>query len=71
MIEEYAAYKVHHITNLISIEEGKIILNGYLNFNKKFPLNQDLIGALAKVLNHLRIDWLDWNTFKVDKTKFN
>jgi hypothetical protein len=42
MIDEYAAYKVHHFASLMSTEEGKLILNGYLNFNKKLPANHPL-----------------------------
>jgi hypothetical protein len=56
MIDEYAVYKVHHIANLMSTEERKMILNGYLNFDKKLAANQDLIGALDKALNHLKIN---------------
>jgi hypothetical protein len=39
MIDEYAAYRVHHIVNLLSTEEEKMILNGYLNFDKKLATN--------------------------------
>jgi hypothetical protein len=35
MMEEYAEYKVNHIANLISTEEGKKILKGHINFKKK------------------------------------
>jgi hypothetical protein len=41
-----------------------------LYFNKKLALNQILIGTLEKALNHLNINWLDWENFKVIDTKF-
>jgi hypothetical protein len=47
----------------MSTEEGKMILNDHLNFDKKLAANQDLIITLEKALNHLKIDWLDWSTF--------
>jgi hypothetical protein len=43
----------------MSTEEGKMILNGYLNFNKELASNQNLIETLDKALNQLKIRWLD------------
>jgi hypothetical protein len=59
MNDEYAAYKVNHINNLMLTEEEKRILIGYLCFNKKLAHNQNLIEILEKALNHLNINWLD------------
>jgi hypothetical protein len=52
MKDEYPVYKVHHIANLISTQEMKMILNGYLKFNKKLAKNQDLFGTLENVLKY-------------------
>jgi hypothetical protein len=62
--DEYVTYKVYHIANLISTEEGKRILMDYLCFKKKLARNHDLIGTLEKVLEHLKINWLDCRNFK-------
>jgi hypothetical protein len=35
MDDEYPAYKVHHIANLISIKKREKILMGYLSVKKK------------------------------------
>jgi hypothetical protein len=56
MEDEYATYKVHRISNLISTKEGKRILMGYLSFKKKLVCNRDLIGTLKKALEHLKIN---------------
>jgi hypothetical protein len=32
--------------------------------------NQNLIETLDKALNQLKIRWLDWNTFKAERLKF-
>jgi hypothetical protein len=45
MMDEYAAYKINHIANLMSTEEGKKTLHGYINFKKKIAANQDLIRS--------------------------
>jgi hypothetical protein len=56
MDDKYTAYKVHHIANLISTEEGKRIVMDYLSFKKKLARNQDLIEILEKALEHLKIN---------------
>jgi hypothetical protein len=56
MIDEYAAFKVQTIANLISTEEGKRILMSYICFNKKLARNQDMIGNLDRALNHIKIE---------------
>jgi hypothetical protein len=44
LVDEYNAYKVNHIANLLSSEEGKKILNGYCNLKGKIAKNQDLMN---------------------------
>jgi hypothetical protein len=56
MKDEYAAYKVHQITNLILAKEGKRFLMVYLSFKKKLADNQDLIGTLEKAIEDLKIN---------------
>jgi hypothetical protein len=38
MMNEYAAYKINNVANLMLTEAGKKIWRGYLEFNDKFPL---------------------------------
>jgi hypothetical protein len=56
MLDEYAAYKIHHVASLMSTGERKMILSGSLNFNKKLVVNQDLIGNVEKALDQLKIN---------------
>jgi hypothetical protein len=55
MKDEYAAYKVHRIVNLLPTTDGRGILDGYLNMKKKVAKHLSLIDSLEEVLNHLRI----------------
>jgi hypothetical protein len=71
MEDEYASYKIHHITNLMATTDGKGILDGYLNCKKKTAQHLDLLGSLEKALGDLNIDWLDWNDFKQKRRSFN
>jgi hypothetical protein len=64
MRDEYAAYKVSHIANMLSSGEGKRILKGSINLQNKIPENQDLIKSLDKALDHLQLEWSDWKDFK-------
>jgi hypothetical protein len=65
MRDEYDAYKVNHIANLMSSEEGKKNLVGYIEMKNKVTKNQDLIVFLEKALSRLNISWQDWNEFKL------
>jgi hypothetical protein len=55
MLYECAAYKIHHVASLMPTEEGRMFLDGYLNFTKKLTVNQDLIWTLEKTLDYLKI----------------
>jgi hypothetical protein len=57
MKDEYDAYKVNHIANLLSSEEGKKILIGYNELKDKITKNQDLIHSLEESLSRLNIKW--------------
>jgi hypothetical protein len=70
MEDEYAAYKIHHVANLMATSDVREILNGYLNLNKKVAKHPDLLGSLDKALEHLNITWLDWDEFKNKRRKF-
>jgi hypothetical protein len=70
MKDEYAAYKVNHITNLMSITDEPKILDGYLNMKRKVAKHQSLIDSLEEVLNHLGTKWLDWKDFVKERRKF-
>jgi hypothetical protein len=59
MKDEYTAYKVSHIANLMSTTDGRGILDGYLNTKRKVAQQLSVIDSLGKALNHLRIKWLD------------
>jgi hypothetical protein len=56
MEDEYAAYKVHYIANLMSTTDGRGILDGYLNMNKKVARHLDLIISLEKALDYRKIN---------------
>jgi hypothetical protein len=68
--DEYAAYKVHHIANLMSTTDGQGILDGYLNMKRKVAQHLSIIDSLGKALNYLRIKWLDWVEFVEKRRKF-
>jgi hypothetical protein len=68
MVNEYNAYKVNHVANLLSSEDGKKILGGCLNMTGKIAKNQDLVKALEDALGKLNITWCDWDDFKVQRT---
>jgi hypothetical protein len=59
MEDEYAAYKINHMANLLSTKEGKNILIGYLNINKKIAKNQDVIKSFEKALKFLKVELPD------------
>jgi hypothetical protein len=59
MMDEYAAYKVHHVASLMSTTDGRGILDGYLNIRKKVAKHLSLIDSLEQALKYLRIKWLD------------
>jgi hypothetical protein len=67
---EYAAYKVHHIANLMSTTDEREILDGYLNMKKKMVKYLSLIDSLEEALNHLGIKWLDLGEFIEKRRKF-
>jgi hypothetical protein len=62
--DEYVVYKIHHIAILMSTNDGKGILGGYLGFKRKVEKHLRLIDSLGKTLNRLHIKWLDWDEFK-------
>jgi hypothetical protein len=64
MEDEYEAYKIHHIANLMATSDGRGILDGYFNLNKKMAKHLDLLESLDKALEHLIIRWLDCDEFK-------
>jgi hypothetical protein len=55
IIDEYDTYKVNHVANLMSSEEGKRILVGYIEMKDKITKNQDLIVSLERALGRLNI----------------
>jgi TfoX/Sxy family transcriptional regulator of competence genes len=55
MRDEYDAYKVNHVANLLSSEEGKMILIGYYEMKDRITRNQDLIKSLEDSLSRLNI----------------
>jgi hypothetical protein len=69
MVDEYAAYKVSHVANMLSTSEGKNILKGYLSIHEDVPDNQDLIRSLETALKHLQLKWQDWERFIEEKEK--
>jgi hypothetical protein len=54
---------VNHVANLLSSEDGKKILNGYLLLKGKVARNQDLVKDLKEALKWLNIKWCDWDDF--------
>jgi hypothetical protein len=70
MEDEYAAYKINHVANLLSTEEGRNILIGYVNFNKRIAKNQDVIASFEEALKTLNVDLPDWERFKREGKSF-
>jgi hypothetical protein len=70
MKDEYTAYKVHHLANLMSTTDGRGIMNGFLSMKKKVAKHLRLIDSLEEALNHLGIKWLDWDEFVEKRRKF-
>jgi hypothetical protein len=54
---------VNHVANLLSSEDGKNILNGYVLLKGKVARNQDLVKDLKEALKWLNIKWCDWDDF--------
>jgi hypothetical protein len=71
MEDKYAAYKINHVSNLLSTDEGKRILLGYININKKIAKNQDVIWSFEEALKTLKVELPDWERFKREGQKFN
>jgi hypothetical protein len=67
LFNEYYGYKVNHVANLLSSEDGKKILKGYIYLNKKIARNQDLVEDLKEALNELNIRWCDWEDFELQR----
>jgi hypothetical protein len=65
LFNEYYAYKINQVANLLSSEDGKKILNGYISLNKKIARNQDLVEDLKEALKELNIKWCDWEDSKL------
>jgi hypothetical protein len=68
MENEYYAYKVNHVANLLSSEDGKKILKGYCDLKGKITTNQDLVKGLEDALEILNIKWCDWEDFVLQGT---
>jgi hypothetical protein len=71
MQDEYAAYKINHVANLLTNEEGKSILLGYTKISKKIAKNQDVIKSFEDAMESLKVELPDWERFKRKGKKFN
>jgi hypothetical protein len=71
MEDKYAAYKINHVSNLLSTDEGKRILLGHININKKIAKNQDVIESFEEALETLKVELPDWEIFKSEGQSFS
>jgi hypothetical protein len=58
---------VNHVANLLSSEDGKKMLNGYIDLKGKLARNQDLVEDLKEALDKIRIEWCDWKDFVLQR----
>jgi hypothetical protein len=71
MEDEYAAYKINHLANLFSTEEGKSILLGHINIDKKIAKNQNVVKSFEEALETLKVELPDWERFNREGKSFS